>query len=121
MTRALAANGHIAIGTLDETAIQALGGDLEDALIGVQEVSVRREGDLLHFSACGEVSADDDLPKELQRIAEQHGVTFVALIHEDGEACDVHFFGADAETVQALMTEYRGWAAANAFPSVGSE
>lgn len=121
MARDLVAKGHINVETLDEAAIQALGGDLEDVLIGVREISVRLEGGLLHFSARGEICAGDDLPWKLQWLAEQHGVTFMAYINETGDVCEVHFFGANAEAVQALMAEYKGRAWTDTFPSVGSE
>lgn len=108
MSQGFAVTGHINVQSLGEVTIQAIGGGLEDVLIGVQDVSVRQEGGQLHFSAYGEVCTCDDIPGELQQFAEQHGVNFMARIDENDQGYEVHFFGSDADAIQGSSSDRVG-------------
>ncbi len=120
MSQGLAATGTIHIGHLDQEKVYTLIGDLS-AVLGVDDVNIDHEGDLLQFSACGEVCAGDDIPGGLQWLAKANCVNFMARIDENDEGYEVHFFGDDADAIQALKVEYAVNAAADAFRFIGVE
>jgi hypothetical protein len=121
MSQSFAVNGTIDVGSLNHLTINAFGADLEDALIGIQDVSVTHEKDQLHFTAYGEVCAGDDIPGELQQFAERHAVNFMVRINQDDEGYALYFFGNNAAAIQALKVEYAVNTAADAFQFIGVE
>ena len=120
MSQGFAANGTIHIGHLDDHMVDQIINHLTTAL-DVQDLSIDNEGDLLHFTAYGEVCAGDDIPGDLHRIAEAHGVNFMANIDENDTGFEVHFFGNDSEAIQAMKVEYAVNTAADAFQFIGVE
>ena len=120
MSQGFAANGTIHIGHLDDHMVDPIINHLTAAL-DVQDLSIDNEGDLLHFTAFGEVCAGDDIPGDLQRLAKTYGVNFMARIDENDEGYEVHFFGDDAQALQALKVEYAVNTAADAFRFIGVE
>ena len=101
MSQGLAANGTIPIGHLDESMVITMTNHLTAAL-GVEDVSIDHDGDMLNFAAYGEVCAGDDIPGDLQRLAEAYGVNFMAHIDENDEGYNVHFFGSNAEDITSF-------------------
>lgn len=120
MSKGLATNGTIHIGHLDESMVITMTNHLTAAL-GVEDVSIDHDGDMLNFAAYGEVCTGDDIPGDLQRLAKTYGVNFIARIDDNDTGYEVHFFGEDAQALQALKVEYAVNTAAEAFRLIGVE
>ena len=120
MSQGLAVNGTVDVAHLDVNQRECFVNDLY-SIIDVEDVAVDTKNHVVQFSAYGEVCVGYSIPADLHELAKKHAVNFMANINENDEGYEVHFFGDDAEAIQALKVEYAVNTAADAFQFIGVE